>query len=405
MLALLVFLLTLVICILGHFLPLVLLFYTSTNEAWVERITIATPYFLDSLWDYSVELVLDYTSFEALRKDAAPTSATDVEATIDPREAKVDLTEAATDLTEVTTKPKEAAIGPMQRTIRKSDAPNAFLKGFLLKVPSIIAMSATNLQTQMCFLYALLISVLVAVVLGLGFYLIFSPQAKSTQHAKAARDDATEAGEPDVGTKQDAFTATRAYTTLLRFVWGELQVLLLWLSYPYIDHKLSITFGRELYGFQSTCDKMMQNFHRACKIWRAMRKRGFWCTAGTGAKDAWAAQRHSSDEARPTSPATDTPAEIKSPNQAEGVLDMRVRADERVVPASVFKFLSSMRLFSCMFMASPIHDCLQQSASRLRAPRPQPRSITSRQHADEQRCNVFDAGDDRRAACIRNRGG
>lgn len=57
------------------------------------------------------------------------------------------------------------------------------------------------------------------------------------------------------------------------------------------------------------------------------------------------------DEARPTSPATDTPAEIKSPNQAEGVLDMRVRADERVVPASVFKFLSSMRLFSCMFMA------------------------------------------------------
>ncbi|EGY23853.1 uncharacterized protein VDAG_05291 [Verticillium dahliae VdLs.17] len=191
MLALLVFLLTLVICILGHFLPLVLLFYTSTNEAWVERITIATPYFLDSLWDYSVELVLDYTSFEALRKDAAPTSATDVEATIDPREAKVDLTEAATDLTEVTTKPKEAAIGPMQRTIRKSDAPNAFLKGFLLKVPSIIAMSATNLQTQMCFLYALLISVLVAVVLGLGFYLIFSPQAKSTQHAKAARDDAT----------------------------------------------------------------------------------------------------------------------------------------------------------------------------------------------------------------------
>ncbi|KAM0564823.1 hypothetical protein ACHAQF_009108 [Verticillium nonalfalfae] len=263
MLALLVFLLTLVICILGHFLPLVLRFYTSTNEAWVERITIATPYFLDSLWDYSVELILDYTSFEALRKDATPTSVTDI----------------------------EEAISPMQRTIRKSDAPNAFLKGFLLKVPSIIAMSAMNLRTQICFLYALLISVLVAVLLAMGFYLIFSPQAKSTQHAKAARDDATEAGDPDVTTKQDAFTATRAYTTLLRFVWGGLQVLLLWLSHPYMDHKLSITFGRELYGFQSTCDKMMQNFHRACKIWRAMRKRGFWYTAGTGAKNAWAAQR------------------------------------------------------------------------------------------------------------------
>ncbi|KAM0273176.1 hypothetical protein ACHAQH_008446 [Verticillium albo-atrum] len=265
-LALVCFLLTLVICILGHFLPLVLRFYTSTNEAWVERITIATPYLLDSLWDYFVELVLDYTSFEALRKDVGPTSsATDVEAAIDPPEAEID---------------------PTQRTIRKSDAPNAFLKGFLLKVPSIIAMSAMNLQTQMCFLYALLVSVLVAVVLGLGFYLIFSPQAKSTQHAKAARDDATEAGEPDVGTKQDAFTATRACTTIRRFAWGGLQVLLLWLSYPYMDRKLSITFGRELYGFQSTCDKMMQNFHRACKISRAMRKRGFWYTAAIGAEKA-----------------------------------------------------------------------------------------------------------------------
>ncbi|KAM0271142.1 hypothetical protein ACHAQH_009179, partial [Verticillium albo-atrum] len=155
LLALVRFLLALIVCVAGHFLPFALRHYTSIDDVWDKIITIAIPHILDSLWDYEVKPGLDSMAFEALRK--IPTNAVDV----------------------------------TQRDIRKSDAPSAFLKGCLLKVPSIIAMSAMNLGKQMGLPCAGLVSVVVAAVLAFGFYFVFSPRARLAQNAKAARDDAT----------------------------------------------------------------------------------------------------------------------------------------------------------------------------------------------------------------------
>ncbi|KAL9945261.1 hypothetical protein ACHAO5_005077 [Verticillium nonalfalfae] len=217
--------------------------------------------------------------------------------------------------------------GPAEKTrrgIRKSDAPNAFLKSCLLKAPSIIAMSAMNLEKQMGLLYAVLASTFVAAVLASGFYLVFSPRAVCTQGAKEMRDDATEAGDPGAEAMQDAFTAFQARTAVWRFAWGGCQVLGFGLLLPHMgDHNLAFTFGRELSGFQATCEKMMQNFHRACKIWRAMLARGFWYTAATGAGKAQAARHPRMPWVSQATVLYNTSANVVQRRRATGVVSDR----------------------------------------------------------------------------------
>ncbi|RXG41342.1 hypothetical protein VDGE_21333 [Verticillium dahliae] len=151
-------------------------------------------------------------------------------------------------------------------------------------------MGAMSLRTQLGLFYAMATSSLAAMVLAYGSYVTLASSAKQTQRAKAARDEATETGDADANSKQDAFTTARSHMALLQGLWEGLRVLLLWLVYPIMDPKLAITIASELYSYQVACNKVMQNIHRADKIRGAICKRGFLHTVATGVEKAQAAQ-------------------------------------------------------------------------------------------------------------------